>query len=256
MYVYEYLIENLLVKNKDEAVKAVLSGKVFSENSRISSVNEKVSFKDKIIYKKSSKQYVSRGGSKIASIFSEFNISVFDKTGIDLGASTGGFTDFLLQQQAKVIVTIDVNYGELDYRLRRDSRVIEIERTNIRTLTNNKLNYILKNHPKNKMIQITSPFDFIVGDLSFISLKLILPKLKNFLREKGDLLLLFKPQFEAPKEQVPEGGIITDKKLIAALISDFIGFVEMNNYSYIQHLPSEITGTKGNQEYFIHLKSI
>lgn len=253
----EYLLTKQLIGSEKEASKYLLAGNIFSQNKKYSSLSELVSPQENISIRKTSK-YVSRGGEKLASVMPEFDISVVGKKCLDCGASTGGFTDYLLQGDAKSIITIDVNYGMLAHSLRVNPKIIPIERTNIRELDFNKLSEILINHKNQQNLgnieQISLPVDLIVADLSFISLRLILPVIKDFLTINGDLVLLFKPQFEAPKHKVPLGGIINSDDLISSLIADFISFSENNGYKYIKHLPSKVKGTKGNQEFFFHLK--
>ncbi len=248
----DYLLEKELVHSEDEANKQLLAGNIFSQNKRFSSLSEIVTPHDQITLRETSK-YVSRGGEKLASVFPEFDISISDKLCLDCGASTGGFSDFLLQHEAKSIITVDVNYGMLAHSLRVHPKVIPIERTNIRELDVTKLCGLLAQHKKNRE-NITLPVDIIVADLSFISLRLILPVIRDFLTPTGDAILLFKPQFEAPKDKVPFGGIIDSEELINNLIENFISFAEKCEYKCVKYVPSKVKGTKGNQEFFFHLK--
>ena len=250
----EYLLQNKLVKTVEEAQSQVLSGNVVSKNKKFISLHEQVNVDDEIRLKQLKTSYVSRGGDKLASVFKEFDIDISGKTGIDCGASSGGFTDYLLQNGAGKIITLDVNYGLLAHKLRVHSDVINIERTNIRELDLTKLRQLVKTHKKNIRATVDLPADFIVADLSFISLRLILPAIADMIKKDGDFLLLFKPQFEAKKEEVPDGGIIKSATLIAQTLADFIRFCENNNYIYVKSVPSKVKGSKGNQEIFLHLR--
>ncbi|MDD4526450.1 MAG: TlyA family RNA methyltransferase [Candidatus Margulisbacteria bacterium] len=247
----EYLLEHGLTTNEDEAIKQVMAGNVIGEGRKFSSVHQKLKTEETVKLKKIDSKYVSRGGDKLASVFNNFDIQIMDKTGLDCGASTGGFTDFLLQNNASKIIAVDVGYGILDEKLRKDSRVINLDRINIRTLDSDTLQEKLTNH-KNGPIQL--PLDFCVADLSFISLNIILPVVKTFLRNNGDILVLYKPQFELPKELVPEGGIVTDNIVIDEYRTTFITNMKKHNLIHLKTLPSMVQGTKGNQEFFIHFK--
>lgn len=250
----EYLLQNKLVQTTEEARIQVLSGNVVSQNKKFTSIHEQVNEEDKVRLKQEKASYVSRGGDKLASVFMEFDMDIIGKTGIDCGASSGGFTDYLLQNGAGKIITLDVNYGLLAHKLRVNPDVINIERVNIRELDLTKLRQLVKKHKKNTMTTVDLPADFIVADLSFISLRLILPAIGDMIKKSGDLLLLFKPQFEVKKEEVPDGGIIKSEKLVAKTLADFIEFCESSNYIYVKAIPSKVKGSKGNQEIFLHLK--
>ncbi len=247
----QHLIEHGLVSNEDDAIKQVMAGNVVGDGRKFSSVHQKIENDETIRLKKIDGKYVSRGGDKLASVFSQFNIDVQNKTGLDCGVSTGGFTDFLLQINAFKMVTIDVGYGILDDKLRRDKRIVNFDRINIRTLDKNILQEKLLAHENGP---IFLPLDFCVADLSFISLNIILPIIKNFICTNGDILALYKPQFELPKESIPEGGIVIDNALISEHLEVFIAKMEKKELTHIKTLPSMVQGTKGNQEFFIHFK--
>lgn len=245
----DYLLEHGLVINAEEAIKQVMAGNVIGEGRKFSSIHQKTEEDETIRLKKIEGKYVSRGGDKLASVFNEFNVNILSKIGLDCGASTGGFTDFLLQNGAAKIVTIDVGYGILDEKLRKDQRIVNFDRTNIRTLDYPTLQERLIAHENGP---VTLPLDFCVADVSFISLKIILPIIKKFICKNGDILALYKPQFELPKESIPEGGIVNDTELIIKHLNDFINEMQKLGIKHVKSLPSLIQGTKGNQEFFVH----
>lgn len=249
--VLDYLLKHNIVSSKEEALKQVLIGNVISEHRKLKSIHEKIKPNEVLKLKNSNSLYVSRGGDKIASVFLNFDILIKDKIGLDCGASTGGFTDYLLQNGALKIITIDVGYGILDNKLINDCRVVNFDRTNIRNINKLEFQNSLLSH-KNGPISL--PLDFCVADLSFISLKLILPVVRELLRKNADILCLFKPQFELPKELIPEGGIVTDNAIIKKHLDLFISLMKEKKLQYVKSIPSLVQGTKGNQEYFIHFK--
>lgn len=188
---------------------------------------------------------MGRGGVKLESALKHFNINVKGRTALDVGASTGGFTDCLLQNGAARVYAIDVGYGQLDWKLRIDPRVAVVERTNVRYLTPDKL------YPPSEQ---TEKADLAVIDVSFISLSKVLPAVHELLPDKSEVLALIKPQFEARREQVGRGGIVKDEDVRREVIEKVksaakgIGFVEKGV------IPSPIEGADGNIEYFIYLK--
>lgn len=182
--------------------------------------------------------YVSRGGLKLESAFDDFNLSAAGLQAVDAGASTGGFTDFLLQQGAKKVVAVDVGYGQLSWKLRQSEKVMVLERTNIRYLDARQLPFLA---------------DLTVADLSFISLKTVLQKLLEITRKGGTLLLLFKPQFELKKEKVQAKGVIRDQSLHLEALQDFFDFLSRFALKIANLSFSKIRGTKGNIEYWIYI---
>jgi 23S rRNA (cytidine1920-2'-O)/16S rRNA (cytidine1409-2'-O)-methyltransferase len=182
--------------------------------------------------------YVSRGGLKLEKAITEFNIELTDLTCVDVGASTGGFTDVMLKNGAKKVYSVDVGYGQLAWELRNDPRVICMERTNFR--------YITKE-------QISEPLDFGSADVSFISLKLILPPLKALLKPDGKVVCLVKPQFEAGRSKVGKKGVVRDPKVHEEVIDSIIPFAEGLGFSVADLSFSPITGPEGNIEYLLYL---
>ena len=181
--------------------------------------------------------YVSRGGLKLEYALKEFNISVAEKLAVDIGASTGGFTDCLIQQGVKKVFAIDVGYGQLDWKLQSNSRVVPIDRKNARNLM---------------LDDIGDPVDLAVIDVSFISLNLIIPSAIEVLKPGGDLIALVKPQFEVGKDEVENKGIIKDPKKHLSVLLKLGSFMKKHGWPVLNLTTSPITGQKGNREFFIH----
>ena len=186
--------------------------------------------------------YVGRGGVKLAHALDVFGISVEGRTALDIGASTGGFSDVLLQRGARLVVALDVGHGQLDWKLRTDPRVIAIERVNARTLTADQL------PPESRPVQIATL------DVSFISLRLILPVLPPLLAADADVVALVKPQFEAGRSEVGKGGIVRDETVHARVIDEVTAAASALGLSRIGLTESPITGMDGNREFLIHLR--
>ena len=182
--------------------------------------------------------YVSRGGLKLEKALRDFGV---DPTGFvcsDSGASTGGFTDCLLQQGAKKVFAIDVGYGQLDWKIRSDPRVVVMERTNVRYVT-----------PE----QLGEPLDLSVVDVSFISLKIVLPVIKTFLKETGQVLCLIKPQFEAGKEKVGKKGVVRDPQTHKEVLDNFVALAKELEFNILGLTFSPVKGPEGNIEFLGHL---
>lgn len=184
--------------------------------------------------------YVSRGGLKLEKGLEYFNINPENLTCADIGASTGGFTDCLLQNHAAKVYAVDVGYGQLDWKLRQDSRVVVLERTNARYLTKE---------------EIRDPIDLAVIDAAFISLKLLLPPLVPLFKDKVSILALIKPQFEVGKGKVGKGGVVKDPVLHQEVIAEIINFAESLGLTSEGVTNSPILGPKGNKEFLIYLTS-
>lgn len=184
-------------------------------------------------------RFVSRGGRKLDGVLARWAIPVAGRRWLDAGASTGGFTDRLLQGGASSVLAVDVGYGQLDWRLRNDSRVVVLERVNVRTLAPEDVPW--------------SP-DGVVADLSFISLRLVLPALAGVAQEAADFLLLVKPQFEVGKESVPRGGVVRDPQLWAQAIDAVVRAGARSGLGVVAVAPSDVPGPAGNREFFLRLK--
>ncbi len=179
-------------------------------------------------------RFVSRGGEKLEAAFQQFPFNVTGRIAIDAGASTGGFTDCLLQHEARLVYAVDVGYGQLDWRLRQDKRVVVMERTNIRNV--------------NADAFAETP-EVFTADCSFISLKLVLPPLLHVMAPACEGVVLIKPQFEAGKEQVGKGGVVRDDDVRQAVVDDIARFCETVGLSVEGVIPSPLLGPAGNREF-------
>lgn len=182
-------------------------------------------------------QFVSRAGAKLDGAIEAFDVPIEGRVAIDVGASTGGFTDCLLQRGAAEVVALDVGYGQLHHRIRSDSRVAVVERTNIRHAD---------------PAALGAPFDLVVADLSFISLALVAPQIRALGAGETDWILLVKPQFEAGKGLVGSGGIVRDPEVHAQAIEQAVAALDKTGVGVIGLVRSSITGTEGNREFLIH----
>jgi len=227
-----------LAKNLQLARALIMEGRIIG-NQKVLDKPGTLIDRDTDITVKQKLDYVSRGALKLKSAFSKFDLCISGFQAIDVGASTGGFTEFLLRQSASKVLAVDVGYGQLSWKLRKDNRVIVLDRTNIRNLSGKDLPYLA---------------DITVVDVSFISLKLIFKKLLEITRTGGLLLLLLKPQFEIQKDLVPDGGIITDYRLHIKAINDFMESIKNTDIHVKGITFSSIKGTKGNIEYWIYLE--
>ncbi|GIN19946.1 MAG TPA: TlyA family rRNA (cytidine-2'-O)-methyltransferase [Bacillus bacterium] len=234
------LVERGLIDTREKAKRAVMAGLVFSNETRLDKPGEKVNDDIPLKVKGSMIPYVSRGGLKLEKALNAFELSVKDKILLDIGASTGGFTDCALQHGAKMSYALDVGYNQLAWKLRQDDRVVVMERTNFRYVTP-------QDFPGEKP-------NFASIDVSFISLRLILPVLKNLLVPLSDIVALIKPQFEAGKEQVGKKGIVRDPKIHLEVIQKIKDMAMAEGYDIINLSYSPITGGEGNIEFLIHLR--
>ena len=226
-------------ESREKARAVIMSGIVFVNNQRYDKPGDMVKPDDKIEVRGETLKYVSRGGLKLEKAINSFNISLDGFICADIGASTGGFTDCMLQNKAKKVYAIDVGYGQLAWKLRTDERVINLERTNFRYVTNENVPELL---------------DFASVDVSFISLSLILPVLRNLLKCGGRAVCLIKPQFEAGKENVGKKGVVRDKNVHIAVIDKIIGIIAENNFSLLGLDYSPIKGPEGNIEYLCYIE--
>jgi len=183
--------------------------------------------------------YVSRGGHKLEAAITHFSVDVVGRIMLDVGASTGGFTDCLLQHGARKVIAVDVGYGQLDWKLRQDPRVTVLERTNIRYLQPQTLDAI--------------PHGAVI-DAAFISLKQVIPAVMHLVADRAFVLALIKPQFEVGKGRVGKGGVVRDPALHQEVIEDLSRFFEGLNWHVMGYIPSPILGPKGNREFLIYLK--
>jgi 23S rRNA (cytidine1920-2'-O)/16S rRNA (cytidine1409-2'-O)-methyltransferase len=182
--------------------------------------------------------YVSRGGLKLEAALDHFPVNVKDRVLLDVGASTGGFTDCLLQRGARRVVAVDVGYGQFHWKLRQDPRVVLLEKTNIRNLAPG---------------TVKEALDGAVIDVSFISLKLVLPAVSQLLKPKAFVLALVKPQFEVGKGQVGKGGVVRDPALHQEVVDSLCGFFRETGWTVEGQIPSPVLGPKGNREFLLYL---
>ncbi|WP_077213925.1 TlyA family RNA methyltransferase [Bacillus dakarensis] len=233
------LVERGLAETREKAKRAIMAGLVYSNETRMDKPGEKISSDLPLIIKGNVLPYVSRGGLKLEKALKVFDLDIKDKVLLDIGSSTGGFTDCALQHGAKMSYALDVGYNQLAWKLRQDERVVVMERTNFRYVT-----------PADLVRDMPT---FASIDVSFISLKLILPVLKTLLVPGSDVVALVKPQFEAGREQVGKKGIVRDYKVHEQVLTTMIDFSLNNGYDVRDLSFSPITGGDGNIEFLLHL---
>lgn len=228
-----------LAESRERAKTTVMSGLVFVNGQRADKPGMQVSPDVNVEVKGTALPYVSRGGLKLEKALKVFPIDVTDKVCIDCGASTGGFTDVLLKNGAAKVYSVDVGYGQLAWSLRNDERVVNMERTNIRYISSE---------------QIPEPLDICVMDLSFISVKLVLPAVCALLKDDAQLVCLIKPQFEAGREEVGKKGVVRDKAVHLSVIESVLGFAPTVGMTVMGLDFSPIKGPEGNREYLCYMK--
>jgi 23S rRNA (cytidine1920-2'-O)/16S rRNA (cytidine1409-2'-O)-methyltransferase len=236
------LVERGLAETREKAKRSIMAGLVYTNEERLDKPGEKVKVDIPLTIKGNVLPYVSRGGLKLEKALKVFDVSVKDKIMLDIGASTGGFTDCALQNGAKMTYALDVGYNQLAWKLRQDERVVVMERTNFRYVT-----------PKDLAGEMPN---FATIDVSFISLKLILPVLKTLLIPDSDIVALVKPQFEAGREQVGKKGIVRDEKVHLQVVNKIVDFALDQGFNAVNLSFSPITGGDGNIEFLLHLKWI
>lgn len=233
------LVFKKLFESREKAKSAIMAGEIFVNNQLIDKPGTLVSVSSEIKFVSSKNKYVSRGGFKLEKALDNFNFDVTGNTALDIGASTGGFTDCLLQKGAEKVFAVDVGYGQIDWKLRQDKRVILKEKTNARYLNKN---------------DVRSFVDLITIDVSFISIEKIIPVVTQFLKSEGIIIALIKPQFEAGKDKVEKGGLITNKEVHFEVILNIVNFAERINLFAENLTFSPIKGSSGNIEYLIKLR--
>jgi 23S rRNA (cytidine1920-2'-O)/16S rRNA (cytidine1409-2'-O)-methyltransferase len=232
------VVEKGLASSRQRARALIMAGKILVDNQRVDKCGTQVKVDAPISLQGEDLAYVSRGGLKLEGALKFLKLDVHGMVCLDVGASTGGFTDCLLQHGARRVYAVDVGYGQLAWKLRQDKRVVAIERTNIR-------------HMEPSVLPI--PMDLATIDTSFISLKIVVPAVLKFIKPAGMILALIKPQFEAGKGHVGKGGVVKDTDLHRRIITDLRHFFEQQGLSSGPVVPSPILGPKGNQEYMILL---
>ncbi|MBI5787885.1 MAG: TlyA family RNA methyltransferase [Candidatus Schekmanbacteria bacterium] len=230
------LFDKGLAQSRQQAQALVIAGSVLVNGEVCDKPGANFKLDVEISLKDTPSPYVSRGGIKLAGALDKLSLDLEGKITLDVGASTGGFTDYLLQKGVKKVYALDVGYGQLAWKLRRDARVVVYERTNIRYF---------------KPEQLPERVDLAVIDVSFISLTLVIPAVLPFLKPDGHIIALIKPQFEVGKGEVGKGGVVKDAEQQKAVVEKISKFGNGFNLKELAVIPSPIPGPKGNQEYFI-----
>ena len=233
------LVEKGQADSREKAKRIIMSGVVFIDNEKVDKCGTKVDVDSEIIVKGNPLPYVSRGGLKLEKALEKFPITVRDKVTLDIGASTGGFSDCMLQNGAKKIYAIDVGYGQLDWKVRSNEKVVPMDRTNIRYVTRDDLDELA---------------EFVSIDVSFISLKLVLPVAKDLTEDSVDIIALIKPQFEAGRDKVGKKGVIKDKNVHKEVIKNIAEFCREIDLSIVGLTYSPVKGAEGNREYLAHIR--
>ena len=234
------LVERGLQETRQKAQATIMSGLVYVNHQKVDKVGTPVANDADIEVRGSALKYVSRGGLKLEKAMTSFSLSLDGCICGDIGASTGGFTDCMLQNGAKKVYAVDVGYGQLDWKLRNDERVVCMERTNARYLSRE---------------QIPDELDFASIDVSFISLKLILPAVHNVLKAGGHVACLVKPQFEAGREKVGKKGVVRDPSVHLEVLENFLIHAKESGFTVLDLTYSPIRGPEGNIEYLGYLES-
>ena len=232
------LVQRGLTESREKARRMIMAGLVDVNKVRVDKPGHLIPISSTISLKKPP-PYVSRGGLKLDAALDQFSVDVKGKVLMDVGSSTGGFTDCLLQRGASRVITVDVGYGQLHWKLRQDSRVTILEKTNIRHL---------------KSEDLEEQANGAVIDVSFISLKLVVPPVSGLLLKDAFIIALIKPQFEVGKGRVGKGGVVRDSSLHEEVIHNLSTFFEESGWTIIGHMASPLLGPKGNREFFIYLK--
>ena len=232
------LVEQGHMESRQKAQAVIMAGSVFVDGQRVDKPGTAVPNTAQIEVRGHALPYVSRGGLKLEKAMKTFPLTLTGKVCADIGASTGGFTDCMLQNGAKKVYAVDVGYGQLDWKLRSDARVVCMERTNARYLTHE---------------QLPDELDFASVDVSFISLKLILPALAGLLKPDGHAVCLVKPQFEAGREKVGKKGVVRDPAVHLEVLEHFLEHAKESHFTVLGLTYSPIRGPEGNIEYLGYL---
>ena len=233
------VLERGLSESRAKAGALIMAGQVYVNGQKATKAGLTVKERDKIEVRGEKMPFVSRGGYKLDKAVKAFHLQLQDCVCMDIGASTGGFSDCMLQNGAKKVYAVDVGYGQLAWKLRTDARVVNMERTNFRYLTTE---------------DIAEQLDFASVDVSYISLKIILPVLFALLREGGEAVCLIKPQFEAGKENVGKKGVVRDPSVHTEVVKTVTQFAFETGFSVLHLSFSPIKGPEGNIEYLMHIK--
>lgn len=228
-----------MTESREKAKAMIMAGLVEVNSLRVDKPGHLIPISSAISLKTPYPPYVSRGGLKLEAALDHFSVPVEGKVLMDVGSSTGGFTDCLLQRGALKVIAVDVGYGQLHWKIRQDPRVKVLEKTNIRHL---------------RAEDLREEVDGAVIDVSFISLKLVVPQVYTLILNDAFILALIKPQFEVGRHQVGKGGVVRDPSLHQEVIHDLSNHFECMDWTVVGHMASPILGPKGNREFFIYLK--
>ena len=232
------LVARGIIQSREQAKAAIMAGQVYVNNQKADKAGESVTPEDKIEFRGENLKYVSRGGLKLEKAMELYGFKLDNKICMDVGASTGGFTDCMLQKGATKVYSIDVGYGQLAWKLRQDERVVNLERTNVRYITNE---------------QVPDVVEFVSIDVSFISLGLVIPVLVPFLSDEAMMVCLVKPQFEAGKDKVGKHGVVRDPATHMEVLERAVGFAKNAGFGIVGLEFSPIKGPQGNIEYLMVL---
>lgn len=233
------LVERGLAESREKAKAIIMSGIVYVDGEKEDKAGSNFPETAKIEVRGKTLKYVSRGGLKLEKAMEVFPIELGGKVCMDVGSSTGGFTDCMLQNGAVKVYSVDVGYGQLAWKLRQDERVVVMEKTNIR--------YV-------KPEDIEELVDFASVDVSFISLSKVLPPLRDLLKDEAEVVCLIKPQFEAGREKVGKKGVVRDKSVHVEVIENVLGYAEEAGFNVLGLDFSPVKGPEGNIEYLMHIK--
>ena len=234
-----FVLEKRWAASRQRAQAMIMAGKIMVNRQIVDKPGRQVSGNDEVTIQGKDIPYVSRGGLKIEEALRKFQVDVTGWVCMDVGASTGGFTDCLRQNGAEHVYAIDVGYGQLAWKLRSDPRVTVMERTNVRYMPLEKIPF---------------PVDIAAIDVSFISLRIVVPAVLKFLKPRASIIALIKPQFEVGKDKIGKGGVVKDTRLHQEVVDSLSAFFNGVNLSIESVIPSPLKGPKGNLEFLIHLK--
>jgi len=234
------LVEKGLAPSREKARAMIMAGEVYIGGRMVDKPGHMFESSQEVVLKGPGLPYVGRGGMKLEAALKEFHVEVKGKTAMDVGASTGGFTDCLLQHGARKVYAVDVGFGQLDISLRRDPRIVVLERKNIRYL---------------KREEIPEIVHIAVIDVSFISLKKVMPKVLEFLAPGGEVIALVKPEFEAGRKEVKKGGIVKDPLVQKRCVDEIAGFAASLGLTVNGEMESPLPGRDGNLEFFLWLSN-
>lgn len=232
------LVERGIITSRERAKACIMEGRVYVNGQKVDKAGEKVGVKSEIEYRGDALKYVSRGGLKLEKAMSTWDLTLDGKVCMDIGASTGGFTDCMLQNGASKVFAVDVGYGQFAWKLRTDERVVCMERTNIR--------YVTPEDIDNDLL------DFASIDVSFISLKKIMPATLGLLKENGEVVALIKPQFEAGREKVGKKGVVREIETHKEVVHGIVDFLLEQGLNVLGVGYSPIKGPEGNREYLVY----